>query len=55
MAVVLTPAEQEAALQKGSSDLRFLLAREDVSDELQAKLYHVGITSMAKFATIAED
>ena len=34
--------------------MKFLLAREEVTEELQAKLFHVGITTVAKFSTIAE-
>ena len=55
MAIILSPAEQSAALLRGSSDLKFLLAREEVDEDIQAKMFHVGITSMAKSATIAED
>ena len=52
--VNITPQEAEAAMERGSSDLKFLLAREDVGAELQAKLFHVGITTVAKFSTIAD-
>ena len=55
MPVHLNAEEQVGALEKGSSDLKFLFAREQVSEELQAKLYSVGITTVAKFATVASD
>ena len=51
----ITPQEAAAAMEKGSSDLKFLLAREEVTEDLQAKLFHVGITTVAKFSTIAEN
>ena len=41
-------------MERGSSDLKFLLAREEIHESLQAKLFHVGITSVAKFSTIAD-
>ena len=54
MAINLTAAEITAALGKGSSELKFLLSREEIEEELQAKFFHVGITTLPKFATIAE-
>ena len=54
MAINLTAAEIVAALGKGSSELKFLLSREEIEEELQAKFFHVGITTLPKFATIAE-
>lgn len=53
--VVLTQEEKEEALKKGSSDLRFLLERNDVPEELMAKWFHVGVTTLEKFANIAKD
>ena len=55
MAIRINAIEMAAALERGSSDLKFLMAREEIAEEIQAKFYHVGITSMAKFATIAEN
>ena len=52
---MLTPAEITAALEKGSSELKFLFSREDIEEELQAKFFHVGIISLPKFATVAEN
>lgn len=50
----LTADERTAAMAKGSSELKFLLAREEVPEDLQAKFFHVGICTLAKFASIAD-
>ena len=55
MPVRLTAIEQEEALKQGSSELKFLLAREQVDEALQAKFFSVGIISVPKFATIVSD
>ena len=55
MPVRLTPAEETEALKLGGSDIKFLLAREQVEESLQAKMFSVGITTMARFAAIAKD
>ena len=39
----------EEALKKGSSDLKFTLTRNEVSDELQAAFYRNGVTTIPKF------
>ncbi len=53
-AVLLTAAEQEAAMLLGSADLKFLLAREGVDELLQGAFFSVGITSLAKFSTVVD-
>ena len=55
MAINLTPQEEADALLKGSSDIKFLFARESIDQSLQAKFFHVGITTMARFAAVAKD
>jgi len=50
----LTPAEQVEALTKGSSDLRYLLQREEVEEADQAMLYSIGVTTIARLAAFAE-
>ena len=52
MAIMLTTDQVEAVLQRGSSDLKFLLAREVFSEVRQAKFFHVDIAFTAKFAAI---
>ena len=39
----------QEALKRGSSDLKFTLTRNDVSDELQAAFYRNGVTTVQKF------
>jgi len=41
----------EEALKKGSSDLKFTLTRNEVSDELQAAFYRNGVTTIPKFSS----
>ena len=53
MSVVLTAAEKLAALELGSSDLKFLLEKQDVDNDLQALLYHVGVRTIPVLATFA--
>jgi hypothetical protein len=55
MALALTPAEIDAALEKGGSELKFLLERNKVDTELQAMLYHSEITTMGVFVTFVKD
>ena len=50
-AVMLGPPALEDELKKGSSDLRFTLSRNDVSDELQAAFYTNGVTTVQKFSS----
>ena len=55
MVLELTPLEVAGALLKGSSELKFLLERNNVDNDLQAFLYHSGIVTIAVFATIASN
>ena len=56
MAPVVLTAEQKAeALKKGGSDLKFLLGRNDVSDDIMATWFHVGVVTIEKFGNIAKD
>ena len=41
----------QEALKRGSSDLKFTLTRNDVSDELQAAFYRNGVTTVQKFSS----
>eukprot|EP00435_Cladocopium_sp_Y103_P066700 s288_g29.t1 len=45
------PEALEEALKKGSSDLRFMLSRNDVTDHLQASFFNTRITTMQKFSS----
>lgn len=52
--LVLTVEEQRQALTKRGTDLKFLLAREEVTEADQALLYHAGVTTIARFAAFAD-
>ena len=41
----------QEALSKGSSDLKFVLTRNDVSNELQGAFYRNGVTTIQKFSS----
>ena len=49
-----TPEQKQAAVEAAYSELKFLLTREGVSEELGVQLYHVGITSVKQFAAFAK-
>jgi len=51
--LVLTQAEVLAAMEEGSSDLKFLLEKQNVDNDLQALLYHVGVRTIPVLATFA--
>ena len=53
--IVLTPAEQIAALAMGSSEIKFLFGREKIPEVEQAKLFHVGVTTVNMFAALVKD
>ena len=55
MAINLTPDEQTAAMDAASSDLKFLMSKENVSVLNQAKLYHIGVKTIQLFTTFVED
>ena len=55
MAVRLTAVEQETALARASADLKFLLSKEGVSILNQAKIFHVGVTTLQLFSTFVSD
>ena len=51
--LVLTPAEKTAAMELGASDLKFLIEKHGVHEDLQAGLYHVGVRTIPVLATLA--
>jgi hypothetical protein len=55
MPISITPEEAADAMKLGTSELKFPLSREDIQEDVQAKLFHVGIVSVSKFATFATD
>ena len=55
MAVVIDAAQKAAAFLAANSDLKFLLDREGVDEDFQAKLYHVGVVNVKQFVAFAED
>ena len=52
--LVLSADEEKEAMEKGSSELKFLLMNAGVEEALQAKLFHSSITTLELFAMIAE-
>ena len=50
----LTAEQEEEALKKGGSDLRFLLERNEVDRATTAKWFHIGVTSMEKVRQYGE-
>ncbi len=55
MPLILSQAEKAAALLKGSAELSFLLGAESVDTDSQAKLFHIGVTTIPKLAVLAAD
>ena len=53
--MVLSQQEQVDAMEAGTSELKFLLSKEDIPDLYQAMLYHVGVTTISKFASLCKD
>ena len=53
--VVLSADETRAAEEAGGSDLKYLLARQEVAKENQCIFFHIGVTTVEKFANIAKD
>ena len=52
---VLSDDEKKAALSKGGANLKYLFGRNDVSRDIMAIWFHVGVTTVEKFANIAKD
>ena len=42
-------------MTRAGADLKFLFGKEDVDEDHQAVFYHVGVTSVARFASFAKD
>ena len=53
--IVLTQQEFAEAMEAGTSELKYLLSKEAIPDRYQAPLYHVGVTTVAKFASFCKD
>ena len=53
--LVTSQQEQLEALAKAGADIKFLFGKEDIPEAIQAIFYHVGITSVARFASFAKD
>eukprot|EP00974_Lingulodinium_polyedra_P017924 1737500-Lingulodinium_polyedra.AAC.1 len=52
--MALTAEQQEAALAKAAPELAFLLNENDVAVEIQARIYHSGVTTLRRFANLEE-
>ena len=55
MAMALTEAQKAAAFQSASPELRFLLDRDTIPEDIQANLFHAGVTTLRQLAAIASD
>ena len=53
--LVISQQEKLEALAKAGADIKFLFGKEDIPEATQAIFYHVGITSVARFASFAKD
>jgi hypothetical protein len=54
MAIVVDAQQEIAALAAAGDDLVILLSREGVPQEIQVKLFHIGITSIKGFAALVD-
>ena len=50
MAIVITADEKAAAFKGAGADLVFLMDKKQVDEDTQAKLYHIGVTTVEQFA-----
>ena len=56
MAPLVLDADQQAeAMKAATSELKFLLGKEGISELAQGRLYHVGATTLAKFSAFFTD
>ena len=53
--LVLTAEQKLAALKAGDSELKFLMNKEGVSEDLQAQFMHSGVTSVRLLSAFAKD
>ena len=53
--LVLTADEALEAMEKGSSELRYLVQKESISVDVQAKIFHSGVYSVSMFASLFKD
>ena len=53
--LVLAADQEEAADKAGGADLKFLLAKHEVSLANQRLFFHHGVTTVEKLATLAKD
>jgi hypothetical protein len=54
-AIVITAQQETEAFNNAGSDLIFLMNREGVDRDIQAKLYHIGVISIKGFAALVDD
>ena len=50
----MNDAEKATAMERGSSDLKYLFARENIPEDTQAAFFHIGILTTSNFASFAE-
>ena len=49
MSLTLTAGQKTVALANGGSELKFVFAREGVSEDFQAWIFHLGIKNVRPF------
>ena len=55
MAITITAEEKTHALLLGGADLVFLFDKKLVDEDIQAKMFHIGVTTVEQFAVLAKD
>lgn len=55
VAPVLTDEEKKTALAGASADFLFMMGKQDITDDNQAIICHLGVNTVEKFANIATD
>ena len=54
MAIVISADQKTAAFTSAGSDLVFLMDKKQVDEDIQAKFYHIGVTTVELFAVVAK-
>jgi hypothetical protein len=52
--IILTAQQKLDAFAKAGADIKFLFGKEDIAEEVQAVFFHVGVTSISRFATFCQ-
>ena len=55
MAITISAVQKAAAFTMAGADIIFLMDKKGVDEDVQAKFYHIGVTSVELFAVVAKD